>query len=132
MAALRLILLLVVTLTLTGTQIKNMLEQQWLDPKRPRVLQVSRGFSYAWDNAKPYGDRIIADRMSLDGQRIDPATSYRVTVNNFLAVGGDGFTVLTEGAAPQFGSYDVDALYGYFQTNSPVSPGPTDRIVRLN
>jgi len=121
-----------VTLTLTGTQIKNMLEQQWLDPKRPRVLQVSRGFSYAWDNAKPYGDRIIADRMSLDGQRIDPATSYRVTVNNFLAVGGDGFTVLTEGAAPQFGSYDVDALYGYFQTNSPVSPGPTDRIVRLN
>src|SRR6266566_4456011 len=121
-----------VTLTLTGTQIKNMLEQQWLDPKRPRVLQVSRGFSYAWDNAKPYGERIIADRMSLDGQRIDPATSYRVTVNNFLAVGGDGFTVLTEGAAPQFGSYDVDALYGYFQTNSPVSPGPTDRIVRLN
>ncbi len=121
-----------VTLTLKGTQIKNMLEQQWLDPKRPRVLQVSRGFSYAWDNAKPYGDRIIADRMSLDGQRIDPATSYRVTVNNFLAVGGDGFTVLTEGAAPQFGSYDVDALYGYFQTNSPVSPGPTDRIIRLN
>src|SRR5467141_1011488 len=103
-----------VTLTLTGMQIKNMLEQQWLDPKRPRVLQVSKGFNYAWDNAKPYGDRIIADRMSLHGQRIDPATSYRVTVNNFLAVGGDGFTVLKEGVAQQFGVYDVDALYGSF------------------
>jgi 5'-nucleotidase len=121
-----------VTLTLTGTQIKNMLEQQWLDPKRPRVLQVSRGFSYAWDNAKPYGERIIADRMSLDGRRIDPTASYRVTVNNFLADGGDGFTVLTEGLAPQSGIYDVDALYAYFQANSPVSPEQPGRIVRLN
>src|SRR5712672_4835589 len=121
-----------VTLTLTGMQIKNMLEQQWLDPKRPRVLQVSKGFSYAWDNAKPYGDRIIADRMSLHGQRIDPATSYRVTVNNYLAVGGDGFTVLKEGSGQQFGTYDVDALYGYFQANSPISPVAADRILRLN
>src|SRR5882672_10841098 len=121
-----------VTLTLTGMQIKNMLEQQWLDPKRPRVLQVSKGFNYAWDNAKPFGDRIIADRMSLNGQRIDPATSHRVTVNNYLAVGGDGFTVLKEGSAQQFGVYDVDALYAYFQANSPLSPAPTDRIVRVN
>ncbi len=121
-----------VTLTLTGMQIKNMLEQQWLDPKRPRVLQISKGFGYAWDNAKPYGDRIIADRMSLNGQRIDPATSYRVTVNNYLAVGGDGFTVLKEGSAQQFGVYDVDALYAYFQANSPIGPAPADRIVRMN
>ncbi len=121
-----------VTLTLTGMQIKNMLEQQWLDPKRPRVLQVSKGFNYAWDNAKPYGDRIIADRMSLNGQRIDPATSYRVTVNNYLAVGGDGFTVLKEGSAQQFGVYDVDALYAYFLANSPIGPAPADRIVRMN
>jgi len=119
-------------MTLTGMQIKNMLEQQWLDPKRPRILQVSKGFSYAWDDAKPFGDRIIADRISLNGQRTDPAASHRVTVNNFLAVGGDGFTVLKEGVAPQFGVYDVDALYDYFQANSPVSPGPPDRIIRLN
>ena len=121
-----------VTLTLTGTQIKAMLEQQWLDPKRPRILQVSKGFSYAWDGAKPYGDRVMADRMSLNGQRIDPATSYRVTVNNYLAAGGDGFTVLTEAIAPQIGIYDVDALYGYFQANSPLSPGQPDRIIKLN
>ena len=111
-----------VTLTLTGTQIKSMLEQQWLDPKRPRILQVSKGFSYAWDGAKPYGERVIADRMTLNGQRIDPAASYRVTVNNYLAVGGDGFTVLKEGTAQRIGVYDVDALYAYFQAHSPIAP----------
>src|SRR3981081_1896367 len=121
-----------VTLTLTGAQIKNMLEQQWLDPKRPRILQVSKSFNYAWDNAKPYGDRVGAESMSLNGQRGDPARSYRVTVNNYLAVGGDGFTVLKEGTGQQFGTYDVDALYGYFQANSPIAPATADRITRLN
>ena len=121
-----------VTLTLAGAQIKTMLEQQWLDPKRPRILQVSRGFSYAWDAAKPYGEHVIAERLSLNGQRIDPAASYRVTVNNYLALGGDGFTVLKDGVAQRFGVYDVDALYAYFQAHSPVSPAATDRIARLN
>jgi 5'-nucleotidase len=121
-----------VTLTLTGAQIKNMIEQQWLDPTRPRILQVSKGFNYIWDNAKPDGDRVVAESMSLNGQRIDPAQNYRVTVNNFLSVGGDGFTVLKNGTAPQFGIYDVDALYGYFQANSPIAPATADRIVRLN
>jgi 5'-nucleotidase len=121
-----------VTLTLTGAQIKDMIEQQWLDPKRPRILQVSKGFSYAWDGAQPFGQRVIAGRMSLNGQPVDPATSYRVTVNNFLSTGGDGFTVLTQGTAPQIGVYDVDALYAYFQANNPVSPGQTERIARFN
>ena len=121
-----------VTLTLTGMQIKNMLEQQWLDPKRPRILQVSKGFNYAWDGARPYGERVIADRMLLNGRRIDPAMSYRVTVNNYLAVGGDGFTVLKEGTEQRFGIYDVDALYAYFRANSPIAPVATDRIARLN
>ena len=58
-----------VTLTLTGNQIKAMLEQQWLDPKRPRILQVSKGFSYAWDDSKPFGERVIAASMSLNGER---------------------------------------------------------------
>jgi 5'-nucleotidase len=121
-----------VTLTLTGAQIKQMLEQQWRDPKLPRILQVSKGFNYTWDSAKPYGDHVVADRMSLDGQRIDPAASYRVTVNNYLSAGGDGFAVLKDGVAPQVGIYDVDALYGYFQANSPIAPAAADRIARIN
>src|SRR5258705_947567 len=121
-----------VTITLTGKQIKDMLEQQWLDPKRPRILQVSKGFAYAWDGSKGDGERVIAERMSLNGQPVDPAASYRVTVNNFLFVGGDGFTVLTQGTAPQVGIYDVDALHAYFGGNSPVGPTAADRIVRVN
>ncbi|MDE1936766.1 bifunctional UDP-sugar hydrolase/5'-nucleotidase [Bradyrhizobium sp.] len=120
-----------VTLTITGRQIKSMLEQQWLDPKRPRILQVSRGFSYSWDDAKPFGERVIADSMSLNGERVDPAKSYRITVNNYLATGGDGFTALAQGTAQQFGVYDADALYAYFQANSPISPAAADRIKRL-
>jgi 5'-nucleotidase len=121
-----------VTLTLSGNQIKAMLEQQWLDPKRPRILQVSKGFSYAFDDTRPFGERVIASSMSLNGAPVDPAKSYRVTVNNYLSTGGDGFTALTEGSAQQFGVYDADALYAYFQANSPISPVPTDRIRRSN
>ena len=121
-----------VTITLTGKQIKDMLEQQWLDPKRPRILQVSKGFSYAWDANRPDGERVLPERMSLNGQAIDPAASYRVTVNNFLFVGGDGFTVLTQGTAPLIGVYDSDALHAYFGANSPVSPTAADRIIRVN
>ncbi|MBR1235072.1 bifunctional UDP-sugar hydrolase/5'-nucleotidase [Bradyrhizobium sp. AUGA SZCCT0182] len=121
-----------VTLTLTGKQIKDMLEQQWFDPKRPRILQVSKGFSYAWDNTRPDGERILPERMALNGAPIEPAGNYRVTVNNFLAVGGDGFTILTQGTAPRIGVYDIDALNSYFLANSPVAPGAVNRIARIN
>jgi len=121
-----------VTMTLSGKQIKDMLEQQWLDPKRPRILQVSKGFSYAWDNSKGDGERIIAERMSLNGQPIAPDASYRVTVNNYLAVGGDGFTALQGGTMLQTGSYDSEALLAYFTANSPIGPTPGGRIVRIN
>jgi 5'-nucleotidase len=121
-----------VTLTLTGAQIKDALEQQWRDPNRPRILQISDGFTYTWDNSKPYGEHVIAERMSLNGERIDPARRYRVTVNNYLAAGGDGFGVFGDGAGPQTGDYDAEALYGYFRANSPVAPAAANRIARIN
>jgi 5'-nucleotidase len=121
-----------VTLTLTGRQIKDVLEQQWSDPKLPRILQVSKGFTYAWDATRPNGEHIIAERMALNGQMIDPAVNYRVTVNDYLSVGGDGFSNLKQGTAPLVGVYDIDALYGYFRANSPVVPTAADRIQRIN
>ena len=121
-----------VTMWLTGQQIKDALEQQWADPKRPRILQVSRGFSFAWDGSKSDGERIIAERMTLNGARIDPAARYRVTVNNYLAEGGDGFAAFTGGADPRTGIYDVDALYEYFRANSPIGPASGGRISRMN
>jgi 5'-nucleotidase len=121
-----------VTMTLTGAQIRDLLEQQWLDPKRPRILQVSNGFRYAWDASKPLGERIVAARMTLDGRPIDPAAPYRVTVNDYLASGGDGFTVARQGTSPQYGGYDADALFAFFKAHGPVGPLPPTRIVRLN
>jgi 5'-nucleotidase len=121
-----------VTLTLTGAQIKDMLEQQWLNSKPPRILQVSKGFTYTWDAAKADGDRVVAGRMLLNGAPIDPAARYRVTVNNYLAAGGDGFAKLTEGTFPQLGGHDVDALYSFFLSHSPVAPATVSRITRLN
>jgi 5'-nucleotidase len=121
-----------VTLTLTGAQIKAALEQQWLDPSRPRILQVSGGFSYSWDAAKPYGEHVVAASMTLNGARIEPAAFYRVTINNYLALGGDGFTALKDGTAAQFGVYDVDALFAYFVGHSPIAPAPPGRIARTD
>jgi 5'-nucleotidase len=121
-----------VTLTLTGTQIKAMLEQQWLDLSRPRILQVSKGFSYAWTMAKPFGEHVVAASMTLNGEPIEPNKVYRVTVNNYLALGGDGFTALKDGTAAQFGVFDVDALFAYFVGHSPIAPAPPGRITRTD
>lgn len=121
-----------VTMTLTGRQLKDMLEQQWLDPKRPRILQVSIGFSYTWDASKPLGERVMADKMTLNGQPIEPATGYRVTLNDYLAVGGDGFTIAKQGASPQYGGYDADALFAFFRAHGPIGPLPPTRILRVN
>ena len=121
-----------VTLTLKGAGIKDMLEQQWRDPARPRILQVSRGFSYAWDAARPYGEHVVAASMKLNGAAIESATSYRVTVNDYLALGGDGFTAVKDGTARQYGIYDDEALFAFLGANSPVTPSPPDRISRVN
>ena len=121
-----------VTLTLTGAQIKAVLEQQWQDPKWPRVLQISTSFGYTWDASKPYGERVIASTMKLNGAVIDPATSYRVTVNDFLALGGDNFSAMKDAVALQYGVYDDEALFAFFGANSPITPSPPTRISRIN
>jgi 5'-nucleotidase len=121
-----------VTMDLTGAQIKALLEQQWTDQPKPRILQVSKGFTYTWDNARSVGDRVLADSMKFNGEPLSTDATYRVTVNSFLADGGDGFTVLKQGRNPQYGPFDMDAFSGYFAGNSPVAPGLVDRIKRLN
>ena len=121
-----------VTMTLTGEQIDTLLEQQWCGQESPRILQVSAGFSYTWDASAPVCDRVDISTITINGEVIDPAGTYRVTVNSFLADGGDGFTVLREGTDRLGGDVDLDALEAYFANHSPVAPGPQDRIVRVN
>ncbi len=120
-----------VTMTLTGAQIKTLLAQQFNNPEpgRSRILQVSAGFTYtyAWSGSGP---ATITD-VALNGTPIDDAATYRVTVNSFLADGGDNFPVLREGTDRLVGGLDIDALVAYLEAAGPVSPPAADRIRRI-
>ena len=109
--------------SLTGAQLKSLLEQQFKvengTAKVGTLLVPSYGFHFTYDLSKPEGQRIVS--MELDGHAIDPAKRYRVTVNNFLASGGDGFSVLTQGTDTFDAGLDLDALEAWLATN-PVSP----------
>ncbi len=120
-----------VTMTLTGAQIVQLLEQQWLGQPQPRILQVSRGFGYSWDNAKPVGQRVVPGSVMLDGRPIEAAASYRVTVNSFLADGGDNFQILKQGRDRRTGAMDVDAFEAHVARGAATASGAA-RIVRLN
>lgn len=120
-----------VTMTLTGDQIHTLLEQQWLDQPFPRILQVSAGFTYEWSASASVGDKVDPASVKIGGVVVDPGTGYRVTVNSFLADGGDNFSVLTEGTDRLGGEVDLDALVTYFGANSPVPPGPQDRFTQI-
>jgi 5'-nucleotidase len=119
-----------VTLTLTGAQIDQLLEQQFDNPTagQNRILQVSNGVSYTWSASAPTGSKVDPSAIMVNGVPVDPNGSYRVTVNSFLAEGGDNFTVLAQGTNRLGGAVDLDALVDYFAASSPVPPGPQDRI----
>jgi 5'-nucleotidase len=122
-----------VTMTLTGAQIHELLTQQWVGQTSPRILQVSDGFTYSWDPEAEDALKVDASTIMIDGVVVDPTAGYRITVNSFLADGGDNFSVLVSGTDRLGGEVDLDALVTYFGTNTPpgLSPGPQDRITRL-
>ena len=122
-----------VTLTLTGAQIDTLLEQQFVGCGQTanRILQVSNGFTYSWSLSAPACNKVDPSSIKLNGVTLDPAGSYRVTVNSFLADGGDNFSVLVQGTNRLGGAVDTDALEGYFSVFSPVAPGPMNRITVL-
>jgi len=121
-----------VTMTLTGAQIHELLTQQWVGQTSPRILQVSSGFTYMWDASQPDANKVDAATIMIGGVMVLPGSSYRVTVNSFLADGGDNFSVLVDGTDRLGGEVDLDALVTYFGLNSPVAPGPQDRITRID
>ncbi|WP_433056817.1 bifunctional metallophosphatase/5'-nucleotidase [Dactylosporangium sp. CS-033363] len=123
---------LVVTQSFTGAQLKDVLEQQFVGfqgQSVQRMLQVSAGFTYQISASAPAGSKI--SNIQLNGVAIDPAATYKVTTNDFLANGGDGFLNLAKGTgrvtAPGF---DVDALTSYLGTG-PIAPGPANRYTLI-
>jgi 5'-nucleotidase len=100
-----------VTLTLTGQDLYDVLNQQWAGAF-PRILKTS-GFTYTWSASRPPADRVVDIRLA--GASIDRTARYTVTVNNFLAAGGDGFTALLKGTSPVGGDVDLDALISHVE-----------------
>ncbi len=119
-----------VKMELTGQQIYELLNQQFPPTQTyPRMLQVS-GLTYTWDASQPKGNRIVEVRQ--DGVTIDKATTYTVTVNSFLAEGGDRFSVFTQGANKVRGPVDLEALSGYIEgLPQPFSASIEGRIKRV-
>ncbi|MCQ6281259.1 bifunctional UDP-sugar hydrolase/5'-nucleotidase [Bacillus sp. EB600] len=103
-----------VKMDLTGAQIKQLLEQQW--GSQTRMLQLS-GLTYSYDSSKPAGSRILQINKA-DGTSLDMAATYTVTVNNFMADGGDEYFVLKEGKNRTVGPVDIDAFVNYVKTLS--------------
>jgi 5'-nucleotidase len=127
------------TLTLTGAQLLEVLKQQWCGQTSPRILLPSSTVSYSFSAAaaaattgQPCAGAVNpVSGLTIGGTPVDPAQSYRITVNSFLAGGGDLFTVLLEGTNPTGGVLDLDALQAYLQpslTGAPLAVPATDRI----
>ncbi|MFE8963351.1 bifunctional metallophosphatase/5'-nucleotidase [Streptomyces iakyrus] len=118
----------------TGAQLIQVLKEQVSGPNAaaPKVLQVSSGLTYTLDLTKTGADRVVTDSIRLNGSAIDPAATYRVATNSFLAGGGDGFPTLGQGANDVVGSDDLTALEQYLTANSsaanPIAPPKADRI----
>jgi 5'-nucleotidase len=120
-----------VRMTLTGAQLKAILEQQF-PASGDKILQVS-GLKETYDRTRPEGDRITSLTLA-DGTAIDPAASYTVACNSFLATGGDGFTVFKEGAGVTSYGTDIDALEHHVEALSQPfavpDPATAPRITR--
>jgi 5'-nucleotidase len=131
-----------VTMTLTAQQIKDVLEQQFAGcrgqlPTATRLMIPSAGFKVSWDGARACDQRIHSVTLTRDGRTEtivdaggklpEPAREYRVTVNSFMASGGDSFSTFLKGRAPLGGALDIDALVDYMARfkapNPPYSPG---------
>ncbi|HEX4814063.1 MAG TPA: bifunctional metallophosphatase/5'-nucleotidase [Nonomuraea sp.] len=116
--------------TLTGAQLKTLLEQQFTGGpnNQPfnRILQPSANFTYTYSRGAPWGSKV--SDMKIDGVPVTDAQSVRVAANNFLVGGGDAFAVLTEGTELWSGPLDIDAFVDHLAQNNPTAPPATDRI----
>ncbi|MCS0638812.1 bifunctional metallophosphatase/5'-nucleotidase [Streptomyces sp. LP05-1] len=119
---------------LTGAQLIEGLKQQvsGANESSPKILQVSRGLTYTLDMTRTGAARVVDGSVKLNGTPLDPATTYRVAMNEFLAGGGDGFPALGQGKNKLVGPSDLDLLNAYLAANSsptaPLAPPAADRI----
>lgn len=120
-----------VTMTLTGAQLKAVLEEQWqpAGASRPFLkLGVSKGLTYVTDYEAPAGSRVT--NLRFNGTPVDPAASYRIVTNSFLASGGDNFRTLAQGTSrADSGLVDLQAMVDWFAANGQASPDLAQRSI---
>jgi len=125
---------LLTTMDLTGQQIVNVLEQQFIPGRSTGrdalALGVSNGFSYTWDASRPAGSRVVPGSLTLNGAPMSLTATYRVATINFLANGGDDFKAFTAGTNLLGGSEDLGNLVAYLEAN-PHLKSPADRVSGL-
>jgi 5'-nucleotidase len=131
-----------VTITLTARNIKDVLEQQFAGcrgqaPTATRIMIPSSNFRYTWDGSQACDARIRSVTLATTagtetlvdaaGNLPDPLKTYRVTINNFLATGGDGFGTFLSGTQLLGGAQDIDALVAYLANFKAPNP-PFDAV----
>jgi 5'-nucleotidase len=120
---------MLITQTLTGAQLRRVLEQNFDGIGPDQVLSPSRGFTYSYDLSRPVGSRIVS--ITLDGKPLDDGASYRVTTSDFLAYGGDTYSELTKGTDRVMGISDLAALEAWLQAIPARPVPPEDRAADL-
>ncbi|MFG3149026.1 bifunctional UDP-sugar hydrolase/5'-nucleotidase [Streptomyces sp. M41(2017)] len=119
---------------LTGAQVVTALQQQvsGANEASPKILQISKGLTYTLDLTKTGAARVVTDSVKLNGAAIDPAATYRVAMNSFLAGGGDGFAELGKGTNVRVGNDDLAALETYLTAgSSATAPYPVPAADRI-
>jgi len=133
-----------VSMDLTGAQVRTLLEQQWVGQVNPRILKPS-AIWYRWQACPGYNPaavpfcpqggvpQVLEIRVGgPTGAVLDASATYRVTVNSFMATGGDNFFVLVQGTNRVVGPVDLDALVNYVEEDlsGNVTTAIEGRIVR--
>jgi 5'-nucleotidase len=117
--------------TCTGQQIYDVLNQQFNNPAagQNRIMLPSANVHYQWTTAG--GPHVVEGSVTFGGTAVDKTASYRVTMNNFMADGGDNYTVFRSCTAPLGGEVDLDAFARYLDAHEPVAPPPLTRIEKV-
>jgi len=118
-----------VTMTLTGAQLRGVIEEGLDDQGPKQVLSPSAGVLLRYDMSRPSGSRIVS--LTLNGKPVAAAGSYRVSVVNFLAEGGDGYSIFTKGTDRTRGGLDIESFEDWIKA-VPVREVPQEnRTVKV-
>jgi 5'-nucleotidase len=120
--------------TCTGQQLYDVLNQQFGNPSGTsnRIMLPSANVRYTWEAPTGAKGSVRDGSLTINGTAVDKAASYRVAMNNFMADGGDGYTVFTQCTNALGGEVDLDAFTRYLGTHPNLAPPELNRITRVN